>query len=99
MAKPTGSAKEDGAFYEGEVWTDGRGYATVDLPADAGSMPTGLEYTLRAIDPACGTCVVAEPWDGRFVIATDQPHVKVAWRITGHRPAGQPPHPTEGGTT
>ena len=23
--------------------------------------------------------------NGRFTVATDQPHVKVAWRITGHQ--------------
>jgi hypothetical protein len=33
---------------------------------------------------------VAEPGlkDGRFTIETDEPHVKVAWRISGRRAAG-----------
>jgi hypothetical protein len=30
--------------------------------------------------------IAAEFSDGRFTIATDEPHVKVAWRVTG-RPA------------
>jgi len=30
--------------------------------------------------------IAAEMMDGRFTIATDEPHVKVAWRVTGQRP-------------
>jgi hypothetical protein len=93
MAKPTGSARSEAAFYRGEVWTDGRGYATVSLAAEAGRLPAPREYTLRTVEPACSARVVAELWEGRFTIATDQPHVKVAWRITGRRPAGHQSHP------
>ena len=67
--------------YHCEVWTDGRGFATVRLPTEAGPLKPPLEYELRDLDPASTARVTAELEDGRFTIATDQPHVKVAWRI------------------
>jgi hypothetical protein len=72
----------DRIAYHGEVWTDGRGYATVRLPAEAGPLGPALEYELRDLDPPSSARVTAELEDGRFTIATDQPHVKVAWRIS-----------------
>jgi hypothetical protein len=70
------------ASYHGEVWTDARGIATVRLPAKAGRLEPPLEYELRDLEPATSARVTAELEDGRFTIATDQPHVKVAWRIS-----------------
>lgn len=69
--------------YQGEVWTDGRGYATVRLPDDADPLEPPLEYELRDLDPASSARVTAGLEHGRFTIATDQPHVKVAWRVSG----------------
>lgn len=71
--------------YHGEIWTDGRGYATVRLPPEAEPLEPPVEYELRDLDPPSTAHVTAELHDGRFTIATEQPHVKVAWRITGHR--------------
>jgi hypothetical protein len=71
-----------GDAYHGEIWTDGRGFATVRLPSDATSLEPPLEYELRDLDPPSSAHVTAELADGRFTIATDQPHVKVAWRIS-----------------
>jgi hypothetical protein len=68
--------------YHGEVWTDGSGFATVHLPAEAGPLEPPLEYELRDLDPPSSARVTAELVGGRFTIATDQPHVKVAWRIS-----------------
>jgi hypothetical protein len=68
--------------YHGEVWTDGRGLATVHLPAGARPLEPPLEYELRDLEPPSSARVTAELADGRFTIATDQPHVKVAWRIS-----------------
>lgn len=70
--------------YHGEVWTDGRGFATVLLPAEAGPLEPPVDYELRDLEPPTTARVTAELEDGRFTIATDQPHVKVAWRLTGH---------------
>ena len=68
--------------YHGEVWTDSSGLATVLLPAEAGRLEPPLEYELRDLEPPGSARVAAELADGRFTIATDQPHVKVAWRIS-----------------
>jgi hypothetical protein len=67
--------------FHGEVWTDARGQATVSLPRDAYPPQAELEYALHAIDGDSAVRVTAELREGRFTIATDQPHVKVAWRI------------------
>jgi hypothetical protein len=79
-------------IYHGEVWTDTRGYATVRLPAEAGPLGPPLELELRDLDPQSRARVTAELKDGRFTIATDEPHVKVAWRVSGRRPASHQPH-------
>jgi hypothetical protein len=73
--------------YQGEVWTDGSGFATVHLPKEAGPLKPPLRYELRDLEPPTSARITAELKDGRFTIATGQPHVKVAWRITG-----QPSH-------
>jgi hypothetical protein len=73
--------------YHGEVWTDGRGYATVRLPAGAEGLETPLDYELRDLEPPSSARVTAELERGRFTIATAEPHVKVAWRLTGRRVA------------
>jgi hypothetical protein len=79
--------------YSGEVWTDARGYATVALPRSLGRLHGELAYDLRAFVPAVKATVAAEFGDGRFTIATDEPHVKVAWRVSGRRldPRTKPP--------
>jgi hypothetical protein len=84
--------------YRGEVWTDGRGYATVNLPAPQPQPP--LEYALQPLQADIEASVVSELAERRFTIRTNEPHVKVAWRITGRRPASLQPHPQlEEGTT
>jgi hypothetical protein len=45
----------------------------------------GFEYELTSIDSACSATVAEEIVDDRFTIATDEPHVKVAWRVTALR--------------
>jgi hypothetical protein len=82
MAHSAKSPATSPASYHGEVWTDGRGYATVRLPAEAGPLEPPLEYELRDLEPPSSARVTAELKDGRFTIATEQPHVKVAWRVS-----------------
>ena len=79
MTRPIDPPAESVA-YHGEVWTDARGYATVTLPAAAPLPP--VEYALRPLGGEIGVRVAVELREGRFTIATDQPHVKVAWRIS-----------------
>jgi hypothetical protein len=85
MTRPFHPAHADSVAFHGEVWTDARGYATVRLPTDSEPLEPPLEYELRDLDPASTARITAPLEDGRFTIATDQPHVKVAWRLTGHR--------------
>jgi hypothetical protein len=87
MARPPESPPAETVAYHGEVWTDGRGLATVRLPSEAEGLLPPLEYELRDLDPPSRARITAEVEAGRFTIATDEPHVKVAWRISG-RPAG-----------
>jgi hypothetical protein len=72
--------------YSGEVWTDGRGYATVSLPRSAGRLQGTVEYELRPFERDVTAAIAAELIDGRFTITTDEPHVKVAWRVDVRRP-------------
>jgi len=84
MRRPVMRSRANRVAFQGEVWTDGRGYATVRLPAEAGTLEPPVEYELRDLEPAGGR-ITAALEQGRFTIATDQPHVKVAWRISGRR--------------
>jgi hypothetical protein len=79
----------DSLAYHGEVWTDGRGFATVRLPAEAGPLEPPLAYELRDLEPASTARVTAELRNGRFTIQTDQPHIKVAWRISRRKEESQ----------
>ena len=93
MARSLKPSAPETASYHGEVWTDARGYATVRLPAGAGRLLPPLAYELCDLDPQSSARVTAELNDGRFTIATDEPHVKVAWRVSGLRPASHQPRP------
>jgi hypothetical protein len=80
VAHPRPSAPTDVA-YRGEIWTDGRGSATVHLPTEADLLAPSLEYELR-LDPLTSARVTAGLEYGRFTIETDQPYVKVAWQVS-----------------
>jgi hypothetical protein len=92
MDRPSHSAQADAVAYHGEVWTDARGYATVSLPPDAGLILPPFEYELRDLEPSSSARVSTELKGGRFTIQTHEPHVKVAGRISGRRPAIHPRH-------
>jgi hypothetical protein len=79
----------EGFSYRGEVWTDARGQATVNLPAAASPPRAEVEYALRAVEGDGAARVIAELRDGRFTIETDHPHVKVAWRINRRKEESQ----------
>jgi hypothetical protein len=85
MAPPATPQHGRNVAFHGEVWTDGRGFATVRLPSSADPLVPPLAYELRDLEPPSSARITAELEDGRFTIATDEPHVKVAWRISGHR--------------
>ena len=97
MARSAKPPKSSAASYHGEIWTDGRGYATVHLPAEAGRMLPPVTYELRDLEPPSTARVIAELEQSRFTIATDQPHVKVGWRISCRLASGAAHQQTEEG--
>jgi hypothetical protein len=68
--------------YSGEVWTDADGRAVVVLPPFVRAHRAGFAYELTPLDSRVQARVAEEISDDRFAVNTDQPHVKVAWRIT-----------------
>lgn len=80
----SGKARESWS-YSGEAWTDGDGRAVVHLPPFIQTHRAGFEYELTPVRSRCSATVSEEIADGRFTIATDEPHVKVAWRVTALR--------------
>jgi hypothetical protein len=71
--------------YSGEVWTDGEGCAVAALPLLVRAHRAGFEYELTPVDSRCSRTVAEEIVNNSFTIATDRPHVKVAWRVTALR--------------
>jgi hypothetical protein len=66
----------------GEIWTDAHGFAAVTLPAHAEG---DLVVDVRALADGVTADVVGEPRRRRFTVATNEPHVKVAWRVSVRR--------------
>jgi hypothetical protein len=89
VARPRKSDSSDQLVYRGEVWTDARGYATVALPRAAGRLHGDLDYELCPLTRGVKAAIAAQLADGRFTIETDEPHVKVAWRVAGRRSQSQ----------
>ena len=74
--------------YNGNVTTNGKGFATVKLPAWFQALNKDFRYQLTVIDKKHWTARAAV-WnkvsDNRFTIRTDQAHVQVSWQVTGVR--------------
>jgi hypothetical protein len=67
--------------FDGVVWTDAAGYAEVTLPHYAPAVAARFRYELTPMRPHVRAVVAAELAGNRFTIQTDEPHVKVAWRL------------------
>jgi hypothetical protein len=72
-------------IYNGNVVTDGRGYATVTLPEWFEALNRDFRYQLTPIGQFAQAIVAEEIKDNRLVIRTDRPGVKVSWQVTGIR--------------
>ena len=72
-------------IYNGNVVTDGRGLATVTMPDWFESLNRDFRYQLTTIGQPAQAWVAAEIAEGKFVIRTDKPGVKVSWQVTGVR--------------
>jgi hypothetical protein len=85
MSDPQDSKLRESWSYSGEVWTDGDGRAVVVLPPFVRAHRAGFDYELTPVGSPSSAVVADEIVDGRFTIATAEPHVKVAWRVTALR--------------
>jgi hypothetical protein len=72
-------------IYNGNVTTDAKGYATVEMPAWFEALNRDFRYQLTTINSFSRATVSRELKDGKFRIRTSQPHVKVSWMVTGIR--------------
>jgi hypothetical protein len=72
--------------YNGNVVTNGKGFATVRLPAYFQALNRDFRYQLTIVGTrGWNARVVDEISHGRFIIQTDQPKVEVSWQVTGIR--------------
>jgi hypothetical protein len=71
--------------YNGNVTTDDKGEATVQLPDYFEALNRDFRYQLTTIGQHADAWVAAKISDNRFTIATDKPHVEVSWQVTGIR--------------
>jgi hypothetical protein len=69
----------------GEVWTDAGCRAAVVLPDFVRAHRAGFGYELTPLGSGAAARASEEIHDTRFAVATDWPHVKVAWRVTALR--------------
>jgi hypothetical protein len=68
-------------YFEGVVWTDAASYAEVTLPHYAPAVAARFRYELTPMRPRVHAVVAAQLAGNRFTIHTDEPHIKVAWRL------------------
>jgi hypothetical protein len=72
--------------YNGNIVTDGRGFATVRLPRWFQALNRDFRYQLTIVGTRGWQArVVREIANNRFGIQTDLPRVKVSWQVTGIR--------------
>jgi len=76
------SKSDDGIMFGGELWTDAAGSAVVELAPYLRDRALSYRYEIRPIKPASHAAVAAELIDGRLLITSDTPHLKVEWRVT-----------------
>ncbi len=72
-------------LYSGNVVTDAKGYARVDLPAWFEALNRDFRYQLTVIGSFARAMVAEEVAGNRFAIRTDEPNTKVSWQVTGIR--------------
>jgi len=75
-------------FYTGNVVTDAKGYALVELPSYFEVVNTNFKYQLTVVDESgeFAQAIVSRKIRGRqFQIRTDRPKVEVSWRVEADR--------------
>ncbi len=72
-------------IYNGNITTDGAGYAIVTLPNYFEALNQDFRYQLTVIGQFAQAIVVDEIEGNQFRLQTDKPEVKVSWQVTGIR--------------
>jgi hypothetical protein len=72
-------------IYNGNVVTDKRGLASVELPDWFEALNRDFRYQLTVIGQFAQAIVVKEVSNHQFTIKTNKPSVKVSWQVTGIR--------------
>jgi hypothetical protein len=68
--------------FGGELWTDASGSAAVELAPYLRDRAVSYSYEIRPLKALGHGSVTAELVDGRLLINSDAPHLKVEWRVT-----------------
>ena len=71
--------------YNGNITTDGNGFATVSLPEYFEAANKDFKYQLTVIGTFAQAIIAEKLSNNQFVVQTDQPNVEVSWQITGVR--------------
>jgi trimeric autotransporter adhesin len=71
--------------YNGNVVTDGRGRAVVQMPEWFEALNRDFRYQLTTIGQFAQAMVASKMSNNTFVIQTDKPNVEVSWQVTGIR--------------
>jgi hypothetical protein len=72
-------------IYNGNIVTDQKGDAVVELPAYFAALNKEFRYQLTVIGTFAQAIVADEIKDNRFTIKTNAANVKVSWQVTGIR--------------
>ncbi|MFB3908829.1 MAG: hypothetical protein ACE15D_10540 [Candidatus Eisenbacteria bacterium] len=72
-------------IYNGNVTTDEKGLARVDLPGYFEALNRDFRYQLTVLGEFANATIAEEVKDNSFVIRTDKPSVRVSWQVTGIR--------------
>ncbi len=72
-------------IYDGNIVTNGSGYATVILPGWFEALNKDFRYQLTVIGDFAQAIISREIQNNSFEIRTDKPNVKVSWQVTGIR--------------
>jgi hypothetical protein len=72
-------------IYNGNVTTDAKGVAVVELPAYFEALNRDPRYQLTVMGVMAQAIIESEIADNEFTIRTSEPNVKVSWQVTGIR--------------